>query len=105
MLNLPTQLGNDLTSSIPEFSLTARSRWQANAYTHVTFSVPNNWKAGRIWVCTLFGIHLSKSEISSAPTRDVVTVISMTPIPPLNVRMVAAMVAWCATLTPERYEK
>ncbi|KAJ3492257.1 hypothetical protein NLI96_g154 [Meripilus lineatus] len=23
--------------------------WKADAYTHVTFSVPNNWKAGRIW--------------------------------------------------------
>ncbi|KAK7683688.1 hypothetical protein QCA50_013064 [Cerrena zonata] len=23
--------------------------WQANAHTQVSFSVPNNWKAGRIW--------------------------------------------------------
>jgi hypothetical protein len=24
--------------------------WSAGAYTAVSFSVPNNWAAGRIWV-------------------------------------------------------
>lgn len=30
-------------------------RWEAGAYTAVSFYVPDNWKAGRIWVCRNFG--------------------------------------------------
>ena len=29
------------------------SRWEAGAYTAVSFTVPDNWKAGRIWVLLL----------------------------------------------------
>jgi hypothetical protein len=32
-------------SAVPSYP----NGWEAKAYTHVTFTVPNNWKAGRIW--------------------------------------------------------
>ncbi|KAF8315121.1 Osmotin thaumatin-like protein [Clavulina sp. PMI_390] len=32
-------------SAVPSHS----NGWEAAAYTHVTFTVPNNWTAGRIW--------------------------------------------------------
>ncbi|KDQ56705.1 hypothetical protein JAAARDRAFT_179334 [Jaapia argillacea MUCL 33604] len=32
-------------SAVPDY----QTGWEAAAYTHVTFSVPNNWAAGRIW--------------------------------------------------------
>lgn len=32
-------------SAVPNFA----TGWEAGAFTHVTFSVPDNWKAGRIW--------------------------------------------------------
>jgi hypothetical protein len=40
--------------------------WEAPAGTSVSFNVPNNWKAGRIWVRIIpFAIFIS-SECSSA---------------------------------------
>ncbi|KAJ3550540.1 hypothetical protein NM688_g5052 [Phlebia brevispora] len=30
--------------------------WEAAAYTAVSFTVPDNWKAGRIWVSNTTGI-------------------------------------------------
>jgi hypothetical protein len=32
-------------SAVPSYP----NGWEAAAYTHVTFTVPDNWKAGRIW--------------------------------------------------------
>jgi len=40
----------DLTAgtAVPNFP----TGWEAAPFTAVTFSVPDNWTAGRIWVCT-----------------------------------------------------
>lgn len=32
--------------------------WEAGAFTSVSFSVPDNWKAGRIWVGIISGSDL-----------------------------------------------
>lgn len=29
-------------------------RWEQLAFTTISFQIPNDWKAGRIWVCTIF---------------------------------------------------
>lgn len=100
-------------------------RWQADAFTAVSFSVPNNWQAGRIWVRLFPGSsHMSHIHIATCARvyscachprthstrtetdgnaflsrRPVVTVTSTIPTQPLNAQMAAAMVVLCAILT------
>ena len=100
-------------------------RWQADAFTAVSFSVPNNWQAGRIWV-RLFprSSHMSHIHIatcarvyscachprthSTRPETDkntflsrrlVVTATSTIPTLPHNAQTAAAMVVSCVILT------
>ena len=47
-----TLLGESELFAFSESMLTyiQSHRWAQNAYQAVSFSVPNNWQAGRIWV-------------------------------------------------------
>ena len=52
---LTMQLGKPdyIMAPQPTKSIVLSSRWEAGAYTAVSFTVPDNWKAGRIWVLIL----------------------------------------------------
>ena len=61
-LTYPTsQLGEKVEYTLCGVVLTKlRSRsWQADPYTSVSFQVPDNWKAGRVWVSYPIGILIS----------------------------------------------
>lgn len=49
----------NVASNVPAYT----TGWEAGAYTAVSFSVPDNWKAGRIWVRTRW--YLSRSVESN----------------------------------------
>jgi len=47
-------------------------RWQAESLSRVTFNVPDNWKAGRIWVCETFSVRQLPADRNSFNLRRVV---------------------------------
>ena len=74
-------------------------RWVQNAFQTVSFSVPNNWKAGRIWVRRApyertFCIH------AYALSRLVATVTLARTPGRTRAWMEAATAVCCAILTP-----
>ena len=75
-------------------------RWQANAFTHVTFSVPDNWKSGRIWVREWRPLTRQAADISM--TRVVAIATSTIPTPPPNAPMGVVTAASSAIRTPAR---
>jgi len=70
-------------------------RWEAASYSKVSFTVPDNWKAGRIWVCGNFRADISCQKADIAPycfTRRVVTAISGITLGPIHAWTAAATV-------------
>ncbi len=76
-------------------------RWEADAYTSVSFSVPDNWQAGRIWVSVI--IRLIEFATYNICCRPAETATSMIPIPLPNAWMVAATEVLNVTLRREQY--
>jgi hypothetical protein len=75
--------------------------WEAGAYTAVTFTVPDNWTAGRIWVC----IHNLLDIIGERGThhgqrRDDVTATSLPTLDQTLVSMAAATEVSFVILAP-----
>lgn len=50
--------------------------WEAPQFTAVSFTVPDNWKAGRIWVCSIVDCYRYSSDIVSRP--DVTAILATT---------------------------
>jgi hypothetical protein len=74
--------------------------WQANSHTSVSFEVPDNWQAGRIWVRLQT---LSTLRFVTANYRDDVIAISR-PTPDLTlVSMVVATAVLSVILTRVLY--
>lgn len=65
----------NVAQNVPAFA----TGWEAGAFTQVNFTVPDNWKAGRIWVGIWSCTHHADWRIS----RLVVTATSR-PIPALT---------------------
>ncbi len=82
-------------------SLSMYPRWAANAYTSVSFSVPDNWQAGRIWVN--FDAPSIEPAAYNIFYRPAETAISTMATQQLNAWTAAAMEVLNATLRREQY--
>lgn len=73
--------------------------WAQNAYQAVSFSVPDNWKAGRIWVSVTLDLYKILSH--SLNYRLAATATSAATPVPTPAWTAVAMAVSSATPTPE----
>lgn len=79
-LSAGTAVPNFPTGYVPLFvrdSVSHVLRWEAAPLTSVTFQVPDNWKAGRIWVRTSIRSAMPRSICH--PRVDVIAISRLQP--------------------------